>query len=660
LTTIRDQVSKRLVAYPAVTAPVTCAHRDLEGGVWLGGPGGLWQVRGGAAARVALPAEATGSEVQAIARDRDGTLWFAARGKGTFRRRGGTWTRFDAPRGVGEQPVITVVADRAGRTWLGYTRSRLVRVAGDSVRVYSEADGLRVGNVTALYVRGERVWVGGEHGVAVQDDAGHAGSAAVHGARFRPLGVAGGPLRGVTGIVETAAGDLWLNGADGVTRVPAAEVGRAIADSAYLARAERLDFHDGLDGPAPQMRPLPSAVQGTDGRLWFSTERGVAWVQPENLRRNHVAPPVQIRLVRAGGRRYAAAAGRVALPKRTTELQIEYTALSLSVPRRVRFRYRLAGRGAGWREVAWQDTSWQDAGARREAIYTNLGPGTYRFQVTAANDDGVWNAAGAALDVVIPPTFAQTNAFLVLCAAAAAAALWLLVQWRQRRVAASIRARFDATLAERTRIAQELHDTLLQGFTGVTAQLYAVRRLLASRPADAAETLSSALAMADAALRDARYAVWEMRSPELNERDLPDALAAAAQDALAATSTSLQLMVRGDRRPLPRAVEVTAFRIGREAVTNAAKHANAREVALDLDYGPRTLTLSVRDDGRGVALADVDGAGRDGHWGVVGMRERARNAGGTLDIAAAPGGGTQVTVSLPLHDGRAPARQAAD
>jgi signal transduction histidine kinase len=341
----------------------------------------------------------------------------------------------------------------------------------------------------------------------------------------------------------------------------------------------------------------------------------------------------------AGARSYPTTA-RALLPPGTTDLDIAYTALSLAVPEKVRFRYRLVG----------LDTAWQDAGTRREAFYTNLGPGTYRFHVIAANEDGVWNEAGAALDVEIPPTFLQSNVFLALCATTAAGAAWLVFRWRHRRLAAAIRARYDVRLAERTRIAQELHDTLLQGFAGVTAQLYAVRTLLTSRPADAETTLSRALATAHVALRDARRAVWEMRSTELDAGDLPDALAVAGREALSATSSTLQLIVRGDRRPLPPDIEFTAFRIGCEAITNAAKHANARVVALDLSYGRRTLALTVRDDGRGFAPIEVDGARHDGHFGVLGMRERARNVGGTLDIAAAPGGGTRVTVSLPLHD----------
>jgi signal transduction histidine kinase len=180
-------------------------------------------------------------------------------------------------------------------------------------------------------------------------------------------------------------------------------------------------------------------------------------------------------------------------------------------------------------------------------VYTNLGPGKYRFHVIAANDDGVWNEAGATLDFVIPPTFMQTKAFLALCGVAAAGALWLLLTWRHRRVAVAIRARFDATLAERTRIAQELHDTLLQGFSSVALQVHAARRMLGTQPQQAAEVLAQAAAVADATLREARHAVWEMRAPELEELDLPGALSAAAYDAVGSAPTVLTVTLPGAR-----------------------------------------------------------------------------------------------------------------
>ena len=251
---------------------------------------------------------------------------------------------------------------------------------------------------------------------------------------------------------------------------------------------------------------------------------------------------------------------------------------------------------------------------------------------------------GARMDVM---TLAQAPLFLALCALTAGAALWWVVRWRHQRAADAMRARFEATLAERMRIAQEFHDTLLQGFTGIALQLHALRVTMRSRPDDAAETVTRLAAAAEASLREARRAVWEMRAPELDELDLPDALAAAAYDVIGAAPLTFELEVRGDRRRLAREVEITVLRVGREAVANAVRHAGAHAVSISLDYGSRTLALAVRDDGFGLTTRDAATARRDGHWGIVGMRERAKRAGGTLSITSAPGTGTIVSLALP-------------
>jgi signal transduction histidine kinase len=461
------------------------------------------------------------------------------------------------------------------------------------------------------------------------------------GPRFHPLVPAEVPIDRVTGIVETAAGDLWLNGSDGITRVDAAEIRRAEQAVDYRVRVERFDFRDGVDGAPHPLRPLPSVIEGTDGRLWFSSFAGVIWLDPQHAHRNTVRPDVHIRSLEANGQRYSQPA-RVDLSPGTRALTIAYTATSLAVPERVRFRYQLVG----------SDAAWQDAGTRREAFYTNLDPGSYRFRVIAANDDGVWNEQGAAVDIVIPPTFIQSNAFLALCVLATTGTILLLAAWRQRRVAAGIRARFEVALAERTRIAQELHDTLLQSFTGVALQLHGALRLFGTRPADAEQILKDAVATADASVREARHLVSEMRAPELEVADLPDALAVVGREAIKTRPAGTQpigfeVVVHGDRRRLPHRIEVTALRIGREAILNAVRHASAHTLEVALDFESDVLRMRVRDDGRGLTPSVLATAGSDGHWGIVGMLERAASVGGTIDLAPAPGGGTLVSVTLP-------------
>jgi signal transduction histidine kinase len=629
-------VGDRLVAHPEVPSPVTHAYRDRDGGTWMGGPHGLWhRAAGGSFSPVPLPAELVDGpvfgppRVVAIARDGEGTLWLATMQYGLFRRRRGAWARFGPQRPAAR----VVVADEAGRTWIGYMDGHIARVTGDGgrdvVRRYAAADGLRINTVVALHVRGDRVWASGEVGVASLD-------ASRADARFVPLTLAAGAPRGVSGIVETPDGELWLNTAEGVVRVPEAELRRAHQDTTYRARSEVFDYRDGVDGQPSQGVPLPSAVAGSDGRLWFATEGGAAWVDPRQLRRNVVPPPVRIRTLDAGGQSYPDT-GRLALPSRTTALRVAYTAYSLAVPERVRFRYRLVG----------LDTAWQDAGARREAFYTNLRPGAYRFEVRAANDDGVWATAGAALDVVIPPTFVQTPAFLALCLMAGGGTLWSLGAWRQRRLSAAARARAEAVLAERLRLARELHDTLLSDVAGVAMQLDAVTTTPARGDVEAIVAVVAGVRdQARRALDDARRAVVGLRTEPDAPAPLEARLADAAQRIFARTDVAARVDVTSALPPLAPAVDEAVYRIVTEAMVNARTHAGCTTVVVTCGAAGHDLALGVRDDGRGF---DPTAAAADGHYGLVGMRERAATIGARLTIESAAGRGSEVRLVVPAR-----------
>lgn len=542
-----------------------------------------------------------------------------------FRRRGADWSLASLPPDFSGQIAMTVVADSAGRVWLGYTGNRLVLANGDSIRVYSSGDGLQVGSVTALFVRGPRVWIGGESGLTMLD-----------GGRFRSV-IATEPLLGITGIVETANSDLWLNGVGGVTHIEATEVRRALEKPAYRARAERFDYHDGLDGEAPQVRPLPTVIQGTDGRLWFTTETSIAWLDPSNIKRNRLPPPVRIRSINVGGKRYDVE-GRVSLPVRTTQIQIVYTALSLAMPDRVRFRYRLTD----------VDTAWEEAGTRREAYYTNLKPGSYRFQVIAANEDDVWNEAGASVDFVIPPRFYQTRAFMMLSLAALALLAWTAYRWRLHQVATRLDLQFQERLAERTRIAQDLHDTLLQGFLSASMQLHVAADEL---PADSAvkPRLSRVLQLMGQVIEEGRNAVRGLRAPAPQEPgpdDLEQALSRVPGELGLSEAAGFRVLVEGRPRPLHPVIRDEVYRIGREALANAFRHSGAAAIEVEIEYAARALRLLVRDDGRGIDPQALE-AGRDGHWGLSGMRERAERMGAQLKVWSRAGAGTEVELSVP-------------
>ena len=622
------RLGDRTREFPGVVNPVEVAYRDPAGVFWVGGPSGLWRSAGDRFERVDLP-DVASPGIQAVTRDAAGHLWISIVRRGVFQRIGERWLPFGDRPGLPREPAIVLTTDDSGRTWLGYTAGRLALLHGDSVRLHDAQDGLAVGNVLAIHVRGSNVWVGGELGLT-----------RLAADRFRPvLGPDGAAFRGVSGIVETPEGELWLHAASGIARIPAAEVRRVVADSAFQVAHERLDFRDGLDGSALQIRPQPTLVAGTDGRLWFATDQKVAWVDPRSIPRNPLPPPVVIRRLTVGQTSYRPGPSLM-LPVRTTALRIDYTALSMSIPERVRFRYQLVGSDAGW----------QDAAGRREAFYTNLGPGTYRFRVIAANDDGVWNSTGASLAFTIPPTFTQSRWFLAVWVAALFGLAWLGYLGRTRQLAGRLHVRYQAALGERARIAQELHDTLLQGFTGITLQLRAIQRMLAQRPQESAEALEQVLESADTALREARHMIWDMRAVELEGRDLAEALETAAGQAMANSSARLVFAAHGDRRRLPLAVETTALRVGREAVLNAVKHAAPRTVEVNLEYGERSLTLHVADDGTGIDPGALAAAAAGEHLGIAGMRDRSHRAGGKLEITSAPGHGTTVMMSLPIQD----------
>ena len=622
---IDQSARRRSLNLPLVQA----MYREPSGRLWLGSDvGRLWHSDGDRFVEDATPAGLSLVPIQAIATDDAGDLWISVVRTGVFRRSGGKWQLYGGLPTLPKLTAIRLATDSSGALWLGYTENRLARLAHGVVTQWSARDGLSVGNISAILVARNHVWIGGEGGLLRLD-----------GERFMPVDAnADAPFRAVSGIVESASGELWMNGADGITRIGAVELDSARRNATHRVAFERFDTRDGLDGVAPQLRPLPTAFVASDGALLFTTNRGVFRIDPANVRRNRIVPPVRIHALIANGIRHAPA-DTITLPPGTSSLQVRYTALSLGIPERVRFRYQLVG----------SDTGWQDAGARRDAFYTNLSPGRYRFRVLASNDDAVWNESGASLAFTIAPTFWQTPAFVLLCIVAAVALAVVAYRMRVSSVSGALRDRYEVRLAERTRIAQDLHDTLLQGFTGITLQLQSVKRSIAAQNGQAAGALESILSEADTTLRDARHAVWDLRPPELDSADVVAALEAFARATLERDTCRLQCIVTGDRRRLPGEIEVAALRVGREAIANVVQHAGARCVTLNVRFDAHELVVRILDDGRGFDASVVDGASQRGHWGIVGMRERAERLHGSLTMTQPVSGGTEVCLSLPIR-----------
>jgi signal transduction histidine kinase len=439
----------------------------------------------------------------------------------------------------------------------------------------------------------------------------------------------------VSGIVETPSGQLWINAANGLTLVEAAEWQRSIKDPAHRVAHRRFDANDGLHGAPTMIRPLPTLLETEDGRLWATTSVGLFVIDPGQLRRNALAPPVILKGLFAGGRHYGPEDGRLG-EAGYADLRIEYTATSLTIPHRVRFRYKLEG----------YDKDWQDVGSRREALYTKVGPGDYVFRVVAANNDGVWNEAGAEMAIAVPPELWQTRWFGALLLACAGAVLWLLYRLRIRRVSAQLRERMAARLQERERIARELHDTLLQGITGLTLH---VRAAANQAPTASAirERLELALARANEVIVEGRDRVSELRV----RQELRSSLAAV----LANMSRELsdlypgprcEVRVIGEEREINALVAEQADRIAKEALTNALRHANSRVIELNLRFDLDALRLTVMDDGHGFETAVPAASKLSGHFGLAGMRERAKQVGGELGVKTGPHG-TRVDFVVP-------------
>ncbi|MEJ0042222.1 MAG: triple tyrosine motif-containing protein [Rhizomicrobium sp.] len=599
-------------------------HGAKDGSILLGMRGSLVRLAGSGIAKIELPASFHSFNADSWEIDRSGTPWVSAWDRGIYRLEHNVWRRFVvslAPSGVG--PRI-LKADLQGRMWFHYFRRPLILVDGNNIRSFSEKDGLQIGDIETIYPRAHDVLFAGDQGIARFD-----------GHRFQTLRSAQFPvLNRVAGIVQTARGETWLNAIAGLIRISTEDLERAFDHPGYQLHYQILDFRDGLPGLAQQDSYQPTAIEGANGRLWFITNHGVAWVDPAHLVRNLLPPPVSIRSLAANGNEYPFPAA-LTLPMGVSNLRIDYEALSLAVPERVRFRYRLDG----------VDNGWVDPGDRRQAFYTKLGPGDYRFQVIAANNDGVWNTTGATLRFSIPPTFFQSRWFLLLCLLAALAALWLLYSLRMRQVSARIRDRLEERLRERERIARELHDTLLQGFQGLILRFQSVAdRIPAGEPTR--QLMNDVLDRADTVIVEGRDRVRDLRSSAEHD-DLSLMVATTIDNLMPDSSISIRMISEGTPRPVHAVVRDEISRIVREAVFNVVRHAQAKNVEIGIAYKRRELSVHVRDDGKGIDPDTLSRGGREGHYGLTGMRERAQGIRAEFVLSSGPGAGTEIELTIP-------------
>ncbi len=441
----------------------------------------------------------------------------------------------------------------------------------------------------------------------------------------------------ILAVIETVDGDLWLNGSSGITHVPAAELRAWLAEPAHAVSAERFDALDGLVGLSGDRVPDPSAIQSPDGRLWFATTKALMWLDPSALEknRNRVPPPVQITSVTGDGVVYPPSrAARISA--RIEKFQFDYTALSLAIPERVRFRYKLEG----------IDNDWTEAGTRRQAFYNSLPPGDYRFRVMACNNDGLWNEEGSALDFYLVPAFYQTWWFRTLLAMLAGLFAWVLIRLRIVTITRQLEARLAVRLDERERIARELHDTLLQGLLGLMLRFqFAVDELPPLSPERTA--LTEALDQAERVMTEGRERVKSLRSAHDEPCDLVEELTGIGYQLSALSPAEFKLSLHGARRPLQALIHSEVVLVVREALMNAYKHSGADTIGVDLHFQRSCFSVAVQDNGKGIDPEILKRGHREDHWGLPGMRERVLKLGASFAIERRPSGGTRIALKIP-------------
>jgi signal transduction histidine kinase/ligand-binding sensor domain-containing protein len=626
---VRYQDAK--LSAPIINKKVESMVRAPDGTVWFGGENALWSERQRHLESIAPPMPR--QDTQALALDKAGGLWVVLSGSDPFRLMDGKWTKFG---GLDSLPrykqVIAIARDRLDRLWFSYLGGSVALLDGDRVSIYGAPQGLQIGNVMAISSGRMGEWFGGELGLVLRE-----------GEHFRNIQSASElVLEGITGIVEAENGDLWLNGRSGIIHIAASELERSRLDSAYRVRGETLGAADGVVGSGATLRPLPTAIEAGDGKLWFATTGGIYGIDPRRRVYNRVPPLVLIRSLNVAGNTIAPVSGLI-LPQYTSAVRFDYIGLSLTAAEKVRYRYRLDG----------VDSEWREPTAVRQALYTNLKPGHYAFHLIAANNDGVWNESAASLAFAIPPAFIQTKWFIVICMVGGTAALWALVRLRTHQIHRRLEQRMNDRLTERARISRELHDSLLQGFQGLMFRLQAVRQLLPERPADAATSLESAMQAGDQAIGEGRDAVQNLRSSFSNDRDLTIALGAIGAefgaDMDSASEPKYSLVVEGAPRELTPVARDQAYLIAREAIGNVYRHAMAANVEAEVIFGEADFSVRVRDDGVGLDPLVLAQGQRRKHFGLPGMRERSESIGGQFHVWSEKNAGTEIELRIPAQ-----------
>jgi signal transduction histidine kinase/ligand-binding sensor domain-containing protein len=603
---------------------VVYAITGARGELWLGRRrGGLTHLiyrDGSFTTRTYTEADGlAGNRIYSVYLSRDGSVWAGSLGGGVSRLRNGKLTTFTIADGLGSNAVNSILETTDG-TMQFATTDGLTTLSQGAWKTYKSANGLPPGSVNCLAEgAGGTLWIGTDYGIAFLD------SDHIEVPRNLPAAL----HEPILGIAEDRNWGLWISTSRHILRV---NRNRLLSGSLSESDVREFGIADGLLSIEGVKRDR-SVIGDPRGRIWISTYRGVSVVDPTQVTNNLVPSLVHIAGVTVDGSSIDPK-GLMRVPGGTQKITFSYAGLSLSVPERVRFRYKLDG----------FDTDWSEPVASREAVYTNLPPGPYRFHVIASNSAGLWNGLESSVQFQIEPKLWQTAWFRLAVLLTVLLITLALYRARLRRLTQQMNLRFEERLAERTRIAQDLHDTLLQGFLSASMQLHVAADQM---PADAPgkPLVSRVLALMSKVIEEGRKTVSGLRSP-VSSDDLEKSFAGVQQELAVQTERDFRVIVEGTPRKLHPVIRDEAYRIGREALVNAARHSQATKIEVELEYSARELRIIVRDNGKGID-SQVLRVGKDGHWGLAGMRERADAIGARLKVWSRTGAGTEVELVIP-------------
>jgi signal transduction histidine kinase/streptogramin lyase len=626
----RDLETDEIAVLERPTAAIGAVRidQDREGGMFVSRlvPMAVTHFVNGTSREVPLPPLDTGAVFRGLKRAPDGRLWLGigrTAGPPLYRQDGARWTPYGGIVFPKKMAVNGFAFDPDGTLWVAAGTEGVFSATASKVRQYGRAEGLDVGLAGEIFPGNGRVWVAGTRGLAIQQ-----------GATFVMLtGIGDEHFEAVTGLVHLPNGDVWMAGADGITSITAKEWRSALTDPKYRVRFLRLDRFDGVNSSA-LMGPFPTAAQSGDGTLWFAMRSGLYRLRPAELTSALPPPHVVVGDVMVDGVRQPRHS-QLQLEQGSHRLEVEFAAPGAEIPGRTRFQYRLARNGT------W--SSWADLGKRRQVTFEQIGYGNYALEIAASDRNGEWSSAPTQLAFRILPAFYQTWWFFLILTMALTLLVGLAYLARVRQVSARLQADMNARINERERIARDLHDTLLQGTQALLLSFQGIAARLGMHD-PIRQRIESVLDRTENVLREGRDRVSLLRDPAASTLDLADCLRRHARDLAVEKGLLCEVAIPHPPRELDPLIYEELLQTGREAISNAFHHGQGTRVSIALVFDDPCVLLQVEDDGVGMPH---DHAREPGHWGLQGMRERARVMGGTLTIEPRPEGGTQVRLQVP-------------